>query len=107
LVGPKARTLDAIQEITKIASFKGGTSPARLKVDVGGYRTKRAAALGQFAQKAAAKAVEDQTEVVLEPMSAADRKVVHDALSDIDGIETRSVGTDPRRRVVIAPLSGD
>ncbi len=107
LIGPKARTLDAIQEITKIASFKGGTSPARLKVDVGGYRTKRAAALGQFAQKAADKAIDDQTEVVLDPMSSADRKVVHDALSEIDGIETRSVGTDPRRRVVIAPVSTD
>ncbi len=107
LIGPKARTLDAIQEITKIASFKGGTSPARLKVDVGGYRSKRAAALTQFAQKAAEKAIDGQTEVVLDPMSSADRKVVHDALSEIDGIETRSVGTDPRRRVVLAPLSTD
>ncbi|MFW2382628.1 MAG: RNA-binding cell elongation regulator Jag/EloR [Acidimicrobiales bacterium] len=107
LVGPKARTLDAIQELTKIAAFKGGTSPARLKVDVGGYRAKRAAALAEFAQKAADKAIDDQTEVVLEPMTSADRKVVHDALSEIDGIETRSVGTDPRRRVVIAPLTSE
>lgn len=104
LVGPKARTLDAIQEIAKIASFKGGTSPARLKVDVGAYRAKRAEALGEFARKAADKAVSDETEVVLDPMTSADRKVVHDALSEISGIETRSVGTDPRRRVVIAPL---
>ncbi len=105
LVGPKARTLDAIQEIAKIASFKGGTSPARLKVDVGGYRAKRAEALGAFARKAADKAITDETEVVLDPMTSADRKVVHDALSEISGIETRSVGTDPRRRVVIAPLA--
>ncbi len=104
LIGPKARTLDAIQEITKIASFKGGTSPVRLKVDVGGYRAKRAEALGEFARKAAEKAVTDDTEVVLDPMTSPDRKVVHDALSEISGIETRSVGTDPRRRVVIAPL---
>lgn len=107
LIGPKARTLDAIQEITKIASFKGGTSPARLKVDVGGYRAKRAAALAEFANRAANKAIDDHTEVVLDPMNSADRKVVHDALSEIDGIETRSVGTDPRRRVVIAPISAD
>ncbi len=105
LIGPKARTLDAIQEIAKIASFKGGTSPARVKVDVGDYRKKRAAALAAFASKAAQKAVDDDTEVVLDPMSSADRKVVHDALSEIDGIETRSVGTDPRRQVVIAPIS--
>ncbi len=105
LIGPKARTLDAIQEIAKIASFKGGTSPARVKVDVGDYRKKRAAALAAFASKAAQKAIDDDTEVVLDPMSSADRKVVHDALSEIDGIETRSVGTDPRRQVVIAPIS--
>ncbi|NNF54482.1 MAG: hypothetical protein HKN03_08570 [Acidimicrobiales bacterium] len=105
LIGPKARTLDAIQEIAKIASFKGGTSPARVKVDVGDYRKKRAAALAAFASKAAQKAIDDATEVVLDPMSSADRKVVHDALSEIEGIETRSVGTDPRRQVVIAPIS--
>ncbi len=105
LIGPKARTLDAIQELTKIAAFKGGSSPARIKVDVGSYRQKRAEALSAFAAKAADKAISDDTEVVLEPMTSADRKVVHDALSEIEGIETRSVGTDPRRRVVIAPLS--
>jgi spoIIIJ-associated protein len=103
MVGPKARTLDAIQEITKIAAFKGGSSPVRVKVDVGGYREKRSAALAAFAQKAASKAIDDQTEVVLDPMTSADRKVVHDALVEFDEIETRSVGTDPRRRVVIAP----
>ncbi|MBT8239764.1 MAG: Jag N-terminal domain-containing protein [Acidimicrobiia bacterium] len=107
LVGPKGRTLDAIQELTKIAAFKGGSSPARLKVDVGGYRAKRSEALAAFAQKAAVTAIDDQTEVVLDPMTSADRKVVHDALVEIEGIETRSVGTDPRRRVVIAPLSSE
>lgn len=103
LVGPKGRTLDAIQELAKIAAFKGGTSSARIRVDVGEYRERRAAALVQFAQQAAEKAVDEHTEVVLEPMSSADRKVVHDALAGRDGIQTRSVGTDPRRRVVIAP----
>ncbi len=104
LVGPKGRTLDAVQELTKIAAFKGGSSPARIRVDVGNYRAKRADALARFADKAAQKARTENTEVTLEPMSPADRKVVHDALSGIEGIETRSVGTDPRRRVVISPL---
>ncbi len=107
LIGPKARTLDAIQELAKIASFKGGTSPARVRVDVGDYRKKRAAALGEFASKAAERALADETEVVLDPMSSADRKVVHDALSTIEGIQTRSVGTDPRRQVVIAPIDAE
>lgn len=103
LVGPKARTLDAIQELAKIAAFKGGSSSARVRVDVGQYRERRAAALVKFAEQAADKVVTEQTEVVLEPMSSADRKIVHDALAGKEGIETRSVGTDPRRRVVIAP----
>ncbi len=105
LVGPKGRTLDAIQELTKIAAFKGGSSPARIRVDVGNYRAKRADALATFAAKAAEKARSENTEVTLEPMSSADRKVVHDALSGIEGIETSSVGTDPRRRVVISPVA--
>jgi spoIIIJ-associated protein len=103
LVGPKARTLDAIQELAKIAALKGGSSSARVRVDVGEYRERRAAALVKFAEQAADKVVTEQTEVVLEPMSSADRKIVHDALAGQDGIQTRSVGTDPRRRVVIAP----
>lgn len=103
LVGPKARTLDAIQELAKIAAFKGGSSSARIRVDVGHYRQRRAAALVKFAEDAASKVVTEQTEVVLEPMSSSDRKIVHDALAGRDGIQTRSVGTDPRRRVVIAP----
>lgn len=103
LLGPKARTLDAIQELTRITAQRTAPSSIRIKVDVGGYREQRGVALGEFAQKAAAKAIDEQVEVVLEPMSPPDRKIVHDALNDVDGVSTRSAGADPRRRVIVVP----
>lgn len=103
LLGPKARTLDAIQELTRVTAQRTAPSSIRIKVDVGGYREARRVALAGFAQKAAEKALADGVEVVLEPMSSADRKVVHDTLNDAEGVSTRSAGTDPRRYVVVVP----
>ena len=104
LVGPKGRTLDAVQELTRVVVQRAAPSDIRIKVDVGGYREMRAQALQEFALKAADAAKADGTERSLEPMSSADRKVVHDALNGVDGIETRSAGVEPRRRVVVVPL---
>jgi len=106
MVGPKGRTLDAIQELARVSSQRAAPSSIRIRVDVGGYRKQRAAALGDFARKAADKAVDNGIEVALEPMSPADRKSVHDALVDDKRVETRSVGTEPRRKVVVIPVSG-
>jgi spoIIIJ-associated protein len=103
LVGPRGRTLDAIQELTRVTAQRTAPSSIRIKVDVGGYRQMRAEALQTFALEAADAAKADGKERSLEPMSSADRKVVHDALSGIEGIETRSAGTDPRRRVIVVP----
>lgn len=103
LLGPKARTLDAIQELTRVTAQRTVPSSIRIKVDVGGYRVARKASLGTFARNAAEKAIEDSVDVVLEPMSSADRKVIHDELNDFAGVSTRSAGTDPRRRVVVVP----
>ena len=105
MVGPKGRTLDAIQELARVSSQRAAPSNIRIRVDVGGYRKQRAAALGQFARNAADKAVDNGCEVALEPMSPADRKSVHDALVEDDRVETRSVGTEPRRKVVVIPVA--
>ncbi len=104
LVGPKGRTLDAVQELARISCQRTVPSSVRIKVDVGGYRQKRVEALQAFAAKAADSAVEGSTEVALEPMSPADRKAVHDALSEDDRVETRSVGSEPRRKVLVIPV---
>lgn len=107
LLGPKARTLDAIQELTRVTAQRATPSSARIKVDVGGYREARKTALAGFALKAAERAKAEEVEVVLEPMNSADRKVVHDTLNDVDGVGTRSAGNDPNRRVVVVPEAGD
>lgn len=102
LVGPKGVTLKAIEDLVR-SSVQRRTEGfgARIHVDVGGYREKRRAALSGFAREVAAKVQESGDEYALEPMTAADRKVVHDAIAEIDGLETLSDGEEPRRRVVI------
>jgi spoIIIJ-associated protein len=102
LIGPKAATLDAFQEVVRImVHHRIGGHGARIHVDVAGYRARRQAALAEFARQAAARALESGRDQVFEPMSPGDRKVVHDTVSAIEGVETFSEGEEPRRRVVI------
>lgn len=105
MVGPKGRTLESIQELARVSAQRTTPSNVRIKVDVGGYRQMRKEALQKFAVDAAEAAISDGTERSLEPMSAADRKIVHDALGEIAGVETRSAGNEPRRKVVIVPTA--
>ena len=104
LIGPKAATLTAIQELTRTAVQRHVDERiARISVDVAGYRQKRKEALERFTRQVAQEVVDSQEERVLEAMSAADRKVVHDTANDIEGVSTSSQGEDPNRRVVIRP----
>jgi spoIIIJ-associated protein len=104
LIGPKGQTLQAVQELTRTVvqrqlSARGG----RLLVDVAGYRAKRRAALEEFTRGVAAQVKESGVAKVLEPMPPPDRKVVHDAINEIEGVSTTSEGEEPNRRVVIMP----
>ncbi len=105
LVGPKGATLQAVQELSRIAlqRYTVGASETRLRVDVGGYRQRRQEALARFVTQIAEQVRESGEAQALEPMNAADRKVVHDTVSDIDGVGTVSEGEDLRRHVVISP----
>lgn len=106
LVGPRGTTLQAVQELARVAAQRRlGDHDTRLRVDVGGYRERRREALGRFAQQVAAQVVAEGTAKRLEPMSSSDRKIVHDVLADYEGVETRSEGDDPQRCVVIAPAN--
>ena len=108
LVGPRGTTLLAIQDLTRVASQRRlGDQDTRLRVDVAGYRERRKEALGRFALKVAEEVKESGSARVLEPMASADRKIVHDALIDVEGIVTRSTGEDPRRRVVVDLATAD
>jgi len=104
LVGPRGTTLQALQEVTRtVVQSKSPARTDRILVDVAQYRERRVAALGRFAQQVAGEVVETGEERALEPMSAADRKAVHDALTENADVVTRSEGDDPRRFVVVAP----
>jgi spoIIIJ-associated protein len=104
LIGPKGSTLLALQDLTRtVVHHQTGAGNGRIHVDVGGYRQRRTEALVRFAQQVAGNVQQSGTRSVLEPMTAADRKVVHDAITNIDGVSTISEGEEPRRRVVIVP----
>jgi len=104
LVGPRGTTLQALQEVTRtVVQSKSPSRTDRILVDVAQYRERRVAALGRFAQQVAQEVTTTGEERALEPMSAADRKAVHDALTDSATVLTRSEGEEPRRFVVVAP----
>jgi spoIIIJ-associated protein len=104
LIGPKGATLAAIQNLARtVVHYETGANNGHINIDVGGYRQKRTEALIRFAHQVAAKVKQSGARTALEPMSAVDRKVVHDAVSEIEGVSTVSEGEEPRRRVVVIP----
>ena len=106
LVGPRGTTLQAVQDLARVAAQRRlGDHDTRLRIDVGGYRERRRVALGSFATQMADEVKASGVARVLEPMSSADRKIIHDTLSGLAGIATRSEGDDPYRRVIIAPAN--
>ena len=106
LVGPRGTTLQAVQDLARVASQRRlGDHDTRLRIDIGGYRQRRKEALDRFALQMADEVKQSGVARVLEPMTSADRKIVHDALSEVEGIGTRSEGDDPYRRVVITPAN--
>jgi spoIIIJ-associated protein len=107
LVGPKGATLAAIEELVRtVVQRQTDGHGARINVDVGGYRAKRREALESFTRSLIEKVVDSGRAQALEPMSAADRKIVHDTAAEAGGVVTESEGEDPRRRVIIRPASG-
>jgi len=104
LVGPRGSTLAALQDVTRtVVQRHFPTKTDRIVVDVAGYRERRVAALQRFSTQIAEEVVGSHEERALEPMSPADRKVVHDTVNALEGVTTRSVGEDPGRYIVIAP----
>ena len=105
LVGPKGATLAALEELARGRGAACGrrAARARLHVDVGGYRQRRREALAEFTRNGRVGGRRVGEARALEPMSAADRKVVHDTVAEIDGVATVSEGEDARRHVVIRP----
>jgi spoIIIJ-associated protein len=107
LIGRRGQTIDAVQLLGYRVAFRGRDDRKRVSVDAAGYRARRRETIERQAQRAAERALESGKEIELEPMSAAERKIVHDQLKDRSGIETFSEGEEPERCVIVAPLVGD
>jgi spoIIIJ-associated protein len=104
LIGKHGHTIDAIQYVTNaIVSRRFGDDRMPVVVDAAGYRERRRAALSALAERSARRALESGIPVGLEPMSAVERKIVHEYLKDDPSVETRSEGTEPQRYVIISP----
>lgn len=104
LVGDDGHVLDALQELTRLAVMRETGNRSRLMLDVAGFRARRRTQLTELGNEAVRKAQETQGPVRLEPMSAFERKVVHDAVAAA-GLVSESEGAEPRRYVVVFPAA--
>ena len=102
LIGKHGQTIDALQYVANAALSRGGTAGKPVTVDAAGYRDRRQATLEGIALRGAERAARGER-VLLEPMTAAERKIVHERLKELDGVETASEGTEPNRYVVVFP----
>jgi spoIIIJ-associated protein len=107
LIGRHGQTIDAVQLLCFQAAFQGMRERKRVIVDAAGYRERRKEALEARADRAAESALQEDRAVELEPMSASERRVVHEYLREKPGIETYSEGDEPNRFLVVAPLITD
>jgi len=105
LIGRHGQTLDAVQYLASIVVNGHSRSRRPVIVDAEGYRGRREAVLSGVADRAAQKAERTRSPVDLQPMSAAERKIVHMRLKDHPRVETHSEGDEPQRLVVVSPKS--
>lgn len=105
LIGHHGDTLDALQYLANLASArknsKGERDKSRVTIDIEGYRAKREETLRALARRMAAKALRNKRSVMLEPMSAYERRIIHSEIQKIEGLSTNSIGSDNNRKIVI------
>ena len=102
LIGYRGETLNALQNILSAIASKGIEHKIKVIVDIYGYREKREKALKELANKLAKTVVKTRKEVKLEPMSAYERKIIHEELKNHPKVDTTSIGEEPNRKVVIS-----
>ena len=105
LIGHHGDTLDALQYLANLASARknihGERDKSRVTLDIEGYRAKREETLRALARRMAAKALRNKRSVMLEPMSAYERRIIHSEIQSIEGVSTNSIGSDNNRKIVI------
>ena len=104
LIGKRGQTIDAVQLLCYQAAFRGMRDRKRVVLDAAGYRERRREVLTARADRAAEQALDHNASVEMDPMSAQERRVIHERLKERAGIETYSEGDEPNRCVIVAPL---
>ncbi len=102
LIGYRGETLYAMQNILSSIASKGIENRVRVILDIERYKEKREKALEDLAEKLEKTVIKTKKSVTLEPMQAYERKIIHTKLQNSEKVETRSIGEEPRRRVVIS-----
>jgi len=102
LIGKHGQTIDGIQYLANAVARAAGADHA-VVVDAAGYRARRTASLEAVARRSAQRAAATRRRVELDPMTAVERKIVHEALKDDPEVETESEGSEPNRYVVVLP----
>ncbi|MGI5887945.1 MAG: RNA-binding cell elongation regulator Jag/EloR [Oscillospiraceae bacterium] len=106
LIGSRGDTLDAIQYLCLLVSNRAGGEYCRISLDAVGYRARREKALRELAFKTAKEVQRTRYSKTLEPMNPYERRIIHSAIQEVEGVKSDSVGFDPNRRVVISLESG-
>ena len=105
LIGHHGETLDALQYLCNLAANRRIAGEkreyTRITLDVEDYREKREAALRALARRKAEKVLREKRSVMLEPMNPYERRIIHSAVQEIEGVTTNSIGVEDNRRVVI------
>lgn len=104
IIGNKGKTLEAIQILMSIIANKNSLVKGKIDFDIEDYKKRKAKNLEQLSEKMAYKAIETGEEIILEPMTASERKVIHNYLSENDEVITMSTGEEPERKVIITPV---
>jgi spoIIIJ-associated protein len=102
LIGKHGQMIDAVQYLANAIVFRGSDERKAIVVDAAGYRNRRRATLEALAVRSAERVLSTTETLSLEPMTAIERKVVHERLKQFGGVETRSEGTEPNRHIVIS-----
>jgi spoIIIJ-associated protein len=106
LVGDKGEVLEALQELTRLAVHRRTGVRSRLMLDVSNWRANRRDELMALGRRTAETVLESGESVKLDPMTPFERKAVHDAVTELDGVRSESEGEEPHRYIVVHPDKG-
>lgn len=107
IIGRRGETLDALQYLTRLFVNRADDNNKRVALNVGDYRARREDTLKALAKRQATRVIKYSKSFALEPMNPYERRIIHTAIQEIEGVTSHSVGEGDRRRVVITPEGGE